>query len=197
MGRSLEMSTTANYFTTREAAVLLGVSVRTTQQWVEKGILDGWKTAGGHRRISIKSVKDAQAKLPRTFAEKTPSAALRVLVVEDSQVLLKLYRAVLKKWPFQLEIYTVPNGYEALVMIGEVSPQLLICDLRLPGVNGFQIVRALRAIPRYQDMAIVVVSGLPEEEVNAHGGLPPNVELLGKPVDFKKLLSIAKAVMPS
>ncbi len=41
---------------TREAAEILGVSLRTIQVWVDNGILDAWKTAGGHRRVSLRSV---------------------------------------------------------------------------------------------------------------------------------------------
>jgi excisionase family DNA binding protein len=192
------MPKTNNFYTTREAARLLGISVRTAQQWIEKGILTGWKTEGGHRRISVKSVEAMQGRQIRQHSSKQQSsAALRILVVEDSQTLLKLYQHQLKAWPFPVEIYTVPNGFEALVMVGEVSPQLLVCDLRLPGVNGFQIVRALREIPRYKDLAIVVVSGLTLSEVQAHGGLPPQIELLGKPIDFSRLLSIAKSQLPT
>lgn len=187
----------ANCYTTRDVARLLGISVRTAQQWVEKGVLDGWKTDGGHRRISIKSVEKVQGIRARLHPAKVLEPALRVLVVEDNASLLKLYRTTLKTWPFPVEIFTAPNGFEALVMIGEVSPQLLICDLRLPGVNGFQIVRAIRDIPRYKSLAIVVVSGLSPDEVLAHGGLPPKIELFGKPVDFTKLLSIARLVSPS
>ena len=42
---------------TREAAEILGVSLRTIQVWVDNGILDAWKTAGGHRRVSLRSVR--------------------------------------------------------------------------------------------------------------------------------------------
>ncbi|MGE5467624.1 MAG: EAL domain-containing protein [Ignavibacteria bacterium] len=45
---------------TREAAELLGVSLRTVQLWVDSGILKAWKTAGGHRRISLESVRQAK-----------------------------------------------------------------------------------------------------------------------------------------
>lgn len=79
-------------------------------------------------------------------------------------------------------------------MVGEAQPQMLICDLRLPGVNGFQIVRALREIPRYRALGIVVITGLEAIEVDAHGGLPQNVELMGKPIDFDRLEAIALAM---
>jgi excisionase family DNA binding protein len=178
-----------NYCTTREAARLLGISVRTVQLWVEKGRLKGWKTAGGHRRISRDAVACALEEKAADAAAQV--YALPVLIVEDDAALLKLYRLRMARWPFPVTIYTAPNGYEGLVMVGEAAPRLLVCDLRLPGVNGFQIVRALCAMERYKEMHVVVVSGLAPEEIAAHGSLPPRVELMGKPIDFARLQGIA------
>ena len=45
------------FCTSAEAAQLLGVALRTVQLWTEAGLLQGWKTAGGHRRISRESVQ--------------------------------------------------------------------------------------------------------------------------------------------
>ena len=50
-------STQSAYCTTREAAEMLGVSLTTAQLWVESGLLDAWKTEGGHRRIHRTSVQ--------------------------------------------------------------------------------------------------------------------------------------------
>lgn len=180
-----------NYLTTREAAKLLGTSVRTVQQWVEKGQLEGWKTEGGHRRISRASVSKALLAMDQQAQAAQLESSLAVLIVEDDASLLKLYRLQMRSWPFDVKVYTAPNGYEALVMVGEVKPHLLICDLRLPGVNGFQIVRSLCEMTRFKEMGIVVVSGLPIPEINAHGGLPPRVQTMGKPIDFQRLKTIA------
>jgi excisionase family DNA binding protein len=46
-----------SFCTTREAAEMLGVSLRTAQLWSESGLLDAWKTGGGHRRISRQSIE--------------------------------------------------------------------------------------------------------------------------------------------
>jgi DNA-binding response OmpR family regulator len=116
---------------------------------------------------------------------------LPVLIIEDDANLLKLYRAQISRWPFDVTIYTAPNGYEGMVMVGEVEPRLLLCDLRLPGVNGFVIVRSLCTMERYLDMTIVVVSGMPAGEIEAHGGVPERVELMGKPINFSRLREIA------
>lgn len=179
-----------NYCTTREAAKILGVSLRTAQQWVEKGLLEAWKTSGGHRRITRRSIDALLAERRPRVARTAPS--LPVLIIEDDAALLKLYRAQLSRWPFPTTVYSAPNGFEGLVMVGESRPQLLICDLRLPGVSGFQIVRWLTQIERYRHVRIVVVSGLPVGEIDAHGGVPDTVDLMGKPLDFQRLLEIGK-----
>ena len=46
----------SEFCSTKEAATMLGVSHRTVQLWVESGVLQAWKTAGGHRRIAMSSV---------------------------------------------------------------------------------------------------------------------------------------------
>lgn len=183
----------SNYLTTSQAAQRLGVSVRTVQQWVERGLLSSWKTDGGHRRLDLSAVDALADQMATTQEAANRARALRLLIVEDDAAMLRLYRARIALWPFPVQVFSAPNGYEGLVMVGETQPDLLVCDLRLPGVNGFEIVRSLRRMERYRALDIVVVSGLAGNEVQAHGGLPDHVELMGKPVDFQRLQSIAGA----
>ena len=117
-----------------------------------------------------------------------------VLIVEDEKHLVELYEAHISRWPFSVTVYVAPNGYEALILAGEVQPKLLICDLRLPGVNGFNIVRGLCQVERFKDMRIVVVSGLPLAEIHAHGGLPERVTVMSKPVAYDQLQIIAEGL---
>ena len=158
----------SNYLTTREAAELLEVSVPTVQNWVERGLLSSWKTEGGHRRIARSSALDLlKAQQDKKALAQIPYS-MPVLVVEDDASLLRLYRHHISTWSFDATVYVAANGYEGLVLVGEVQPRLLICDLRLPGVNGFNIVRGLCDMQRFKEMGIVVISGLPEREIDAH-----------------------------
>jgi len=181
-----------DYLTTREAADILGVSLRTVQLWVESGKLEGWKTDGGHRRLSHSAVERKRAELETAFATTQLLQPMPVLIVEDDESLLRLYRSRIGAWPFPTTLYTAPNGYEALVLVGELKPWLLVCDLRLPGVNGFQIVRSLCKMNRFDNMVIIVVSGLEEAEIRAHGGFPERVTVIGKPIDFARIQSIGQ-----
>lgn len=182
-----------NYLTTRQAARLLGVCVRTVQLWVDAGKLTGWVTQGGHRRVTHASVLDVLSKDVKSGSEAARSYQLPLLIVEDDLATIELYKAHIKTWPFDVQTFATPNGYEALVLAGEMNPALLICDLRIPGINGFQVVRALAKMDRFSKLQMVVVSGLPREEIEALGDLPEGVEVLGKPIDFKQLKAIAQA----
>lgn len=197
----LSLSTVEKSFcTTREAAQLLGVSVGTVQLWVESGLLQAWKTAGGHRRVMRDSLERLLHKAPLAAPALPPAAAapaqaqdgrrLSVLVVEDDASLLRLYQARIGAWPMAPLVEATSNGFAALLSMGRACPDLLITDLRMPGMDGFAMLRALEKTPEAADTRIVVVSGLEPTAIAAQGGLPSAIELLGKPVPFERLQHI-------
>lgn len=67
--------------TTRKAAEILGVSLRTIQVWVDRGVLDAWRTAGGHRRVSLESVmRVKQGYYPESLPQQETRNSLGVLL---------------------------------------------------------------------------------------------------------------------
>ncbi|MCK6422137.1 MAG: response regulator [Aquabacterium sp.] len=192
----------ADVLSTREAAERLGVALRTVQLWVEGGVLPAWKTAGGHRRISRTAVEQLIAERAQALQGHPSSATLaasggrrggHLLVVEDDPQLLELYALMIEGWDLDLEVTTAADGFQALLRIGDRCPDLLLTDLRMPGMDGFRMIRALREHrPAGKAMRIVVVSALDDAEVAAHGGLPPDVTVFGKPVDFNELEALVR-----
>ncbi len=188
------------FCTTREAAVLLGVAVSTIQLWVESGLLQAWKTKGGHRRVLRESVETLLRKGPSP--EHVPSRVatstqrrLRVMVVEDDAALLRLYRTQMAFWPMAPEVTACDNAVAALLAIGRSPPDFLVTDLQMPGMDGFNMLRVLHQTPEVAHTTIAVVSGLDAAETALRGGIPPGIEILPKPVPFKRLLAIATAIV--
>ena len=183
--------------TTREAAIRLGVSLRTVQLLVESGVLRAWKTAGGHRRIQVASVdeilRQRRAALAGAEVPAAKAPVFTLVVVEDDPDLLKLYRLQVAAWKLPLRLVTAINGFEGLVRIGEARPQMLIADLNMPGMDGFRMIRSLRASADYKDMEIVVVTALGKAEIADRGGLPEDVKVMTKPVPFSELERLVRA----
>lgn len=187
------------FCTTREAAQMLGVSLRTAQLWVEQGMLEAWKTSGGHRRIARESVErllaHTPAKNPEPLSIKSEEAQpLDVLIVEDEATLRLIYEVSVSRWPMQPRVTVVADGYEAMLRIGHQKPDLLITDLHMPGMDGFRMLHTIRSMPELADMEIAVVSGLEADLIENRGGVPDGIPVFPKPVPFAKLLAIAERV---
>jgi excisionase family DNA binding protein len=179
------------YFSTREAAERLNVSLRTVQLWVEAGLLRAWKTEGGHRRILRSSLDELLAKRARQISTIRPgSKPARILVVESEPDARRLYELNLRSWGSRLDTQSVANGFEALLRIGRQAPDLLITDLKLPGMDGFSMIHALRSNLPTRNLQIVVVTSLARSTIRERGGLPTDITVLTKPLRFEELLAV-------
>jgi CheY-like chemotaxis protein len=112
------------------------------------------------------------------------TALPRVLVLEDDELMLELYRCQFDMWALQVECTWMSSATDALRDIDSLRPQLLITDLSMPGMDGWQMLQELESRPHLADMKIVVVSGVQAEVIAAWGGLSPRIDFLRKPVDF-------------
>lgn len=179
----------SEFITTKKAAELIGVSVRTIQLWVEAGILRAWKTEGGHRRVARASVDELlQSRVTKgEEALATESGPLRVVVVEDDPHLQTVYELALTCLPFPLDLRIAGDGFSGLVRIGEFRPHVIIADLNLPGLDGFRMIRALKEAPESRDAEVIVISALTSVDIADRGGLPADVQVLAKPVPISTL----------
>ena len=118
---------------------------------------------------------------------------VRVLIAEDEPIFQELYKGTMSKWGLPLRIEVVDNGFDGLVAVGRHVPDVLIVDLLMPGMDGFEMVRSLRANSALGGMDIIVVSALENAEIEARGGLPADVVRYVKPIPFPELRGFFQA----
>lgn len=164
----------------------------TVQLWVETGVLPAWKTAGGHRRIPRKAVEDLVAKQAAAIDTQSEPAGSEptestVLIVEDNPVERELYRLRFTEWQLPIRLILAENGFEGLVLAGRYSPDLVIADLSMPGMDGFKMIHELYRQSANIPSVIIVVTGLTAEEIESRGGLPPELPIYPKPIPFAAL----------
>lgn len=187
--------TAENYCGTTYAAKMLGMSVGTIQSLVEKNELRAWKTQGGHRRISMQSLREYQRRhnMPIGLLENADQR-LKVLVVDDDPLVLELMRGLSTSSEIPLDFTLMSSGLEALIDIASIQPDVLIADLYMPGVDGFALLRTLRAKSMFSKMSCLAVSALSPEEIEARGGLPEGVIFMPKPLSLNWLNGFFAAI---
>lgn len=186
-----------NYYTTGQAAQQLGVCLRTVQLWVENGQIDSWKTAGGHRRLSKDSVNALLDKNPPNDAD-NGSEAPRILIVEDSKSHARLLRQfVLRACP-EARISEAADGYEGLIAVGRHTPDILITDLQMPNMDGFQMLHAIRQQLGAVRPRVLVTTAFSESELQQQPPLAENVAaVLHKPLDLQLFTQQLQTLLPA
>ena len=203
-----KIATNDELMTTREAAEALGVATRTVQLWVESGVLTAWKTAGGHRRIARAALEELlvernkvmhpttpESELParnrRAVDAAAPPEVLKLLIVEDDPNIMRLYQMWVQSWNFKVDLTLAHNGYEGLLLIGQLRPDVVLTDLMMPGMDGFQLVRSLKGSKLgFASVKLVVVSSLSRQDIQNRGGLPEDVDIFEKPIPFERIEAI-------
>ena len=171
------MSTKTDELSTRQAADLLGVSVRTIQLWVESGVLEAWKTAGNHRRIFRASVE--------ALIEQRAQGSATVLIVEDDPTLCAFYDHLFSLVEPAVRVEFAGNGFEGLVKLGDLKPKLMVVDVDMPGMDGLEMLRSMQASDAVGAVSIMIVTSLSDAELEARGGVPDGTPCYEKPLSLE------------
>ncbi|HJV84133.1 MAG TPA: excisionase family DNA-binding protein [Noviherbaspirillum sp.] len=184
--------------TTQEAAKLLGISVTSVQQLVEAGAIKAWKTKGGHRRIPRNAVLAYKAKAGHVqdspeARTKTPDDLTRILVVEDNELQRGIYQKQISSWDLNAEVRYCSNGYQALMEIAGHRPDVVLADIMMDGIDGYEMINTVLAYPDLADLNIAILSGMPSDALTARGGIPKGVVFFGKPINYDELRGYLRA----
>jgi CheY-like chemotaxis protein len=119
--------------------------------------------------------------------------SLRILLIDDDLILLETLTDTLDLYGFQT--LTAASGAEGLAQVVEQAPVCVVVDIRMPGINGYQFVRALRGDPSTAEIPIVILSALAQEREQLAGMLTGADAYLLKPVTIEKLVEVITAAL--
>ncbi len=192
-------------FTTVDVARRLGLAVRSVQLMVDRGELQAWKTPGGHRRISGRSVDrwlaSRQAGQPSTrqgagaAATSAPRKAAGprsplVLLIEDSRHFQNMVRLLVRQHFPDVGLEVADDGIAGLAMAGKLEPEVLLVDVLLPGIDGATLIAGLRSHPAFAHSRLIVITSLEGDALE-----PYAFALAGLPVVHKPRVVLDLPVM--
>lgn len=123
--------------------------------------------------------------LPHTNAEKT------VMIAEDNAPLRKLFGSVFAKQGYR--VYTVEDGQQALDLLDECMPNLLILDVNMPYVNGLDVLMYVRSSETLKHLQVILVSGNTMVEHMPEAAFADL--MLVKPVSTHDLVTLAQRLI--
>lgn len=170
---------------TSKAAELLQLSVGTVQSLVDKNILHAWVTQGGHRRISLESIQNyqlQQQKLP--VLERLMSDRLKVMVVDDDAITRHLLQETCLTAHPHVDCCAMASAIEALLHLPVFKPHIMLIDLLMPKVDGWELVKRLQQNEDFSKLQIITLSALSLAELKDRGGPPTGSLFIAKPVDL-------------
>jgi excisionase family DNA binding protein len=172
--------------TTSDVAKELGVTIRSVQLWVEQGALEGWKTPGGHRRITCASFNRMSAsRASKKQNQQNDHGKLHVMIIEKDNATQSLYHQTIKSWGLAVNLKIMVQPIEALIQLSLQTPDLLLTDLTSGEIDSLAMLKALRGNDAFSDMGIVAVTNLSADDIAAKGSLPKRVRLYSKqPIPF-------------
>lgn len=116
-----------------------------------------------------------------------------ILVVDDSPDVLQVITATLRLRGY--ETATAEDGYQALQFLEQRRPDLIICDIRMPEMDGFEIFRRMRSDRRWHHIPFVFLTGITESSTRLHSTEIGAEAFLTKPVRSQELLAVVAGLL--
>ena len=173
--------------TVTEAANLCKVTRATIWRWIKSGVLTAGVTAGGHYRIFRKDLHTLIESKEMTNCSRTGIKQHKILIVDDDPAVRKFFIAAFMKNGFEVD--AASDGFEAGIKIATFQPHIVILDLYMPKLDGFEVCRQLKNNNGTSTIKIIAISGY-ENQKNREKILSCGADhFFEKSVDIKVIIS--------
>ncbi|MEE9224672.1 MAG: response regulator [Bacteroidota bacterium] len=148
-----------------QVADVCRVSKKTVLNWIYGGALKAFTTYGGHYRVwpaDLRTfVNETAMDIQFDFVDDRRS---KILIIDDDHEYTAVLKIAITQELPNAEVLLTDDGYEGLLLIGELQPQLVILDLKMPKVDGFQVLELLKSRKQDNALKILVVSSYLDDE---------------------------------
>lgn len=118
----------------------------------------------------------------------------KVLIVDDNRQNLELLEVYLEDLP-GVAVSTATDGVEAMSKVAQVSPDLILLDIMMPRMSGFEVCKQLKGSPKTRDIVVVMVTALNETGDIERATECGADDYLSKPIDRKALVNLVRTLL--
>ncbi|MYM64547.1 response regulator [Pseudomaricurvus sp. HS19] len=179
--------------TTGEAAKYCGVNFRTVIRWIERGRLNAYKLPGrGDHRITEEDFVAFLRHNNMPVPAELEGGSRKILVIEDQPEMASAIRRVLIRQGYEVEVAN--DGFSAGAMLTRLQPALVTLDLKMPGMDGYQVLEYIRSQEAFAATAVLVVSAETNAGLERALGLGASA-VLPKPFDNESLIACVSRLL--
>ena len=117
-----------------------------------------------------------------------------VLLVDDNPQNLELLEAYMEDLP-ELRVVTATNGLEALARVAEESPGLILLDIMMPKMSGFEVCKRIKSDPKTRDITVIMVTALNEASDIERAAECGTDDYISKPIDRVALVNQVRSIL--
>ncbi|MBM2839645.1 MAG: Response regulatory protein [Bacteroidetes bacterium] len=148
-----------------QVAEICRVSKKTVLNWIYDGGLKAFTTYGGHYRVWPANVKKflitTGMDIPFDFVD---DRTTHILIIDDDYDFSTILKSAIVAELPDVDVTVTDDGYEGLMLIGELKPQLVILDIKMPKLDGFQVLELLKTRKAEQEVKVLVITGYLDPE---------------------------------
>ena len=185
-----------------EVAKLCGVVNQTAINWIKNNHLKAFKTPGGQFRVYPKDLlefmRSRNINIPselRAACDETEPVSYGILIVDDDKGLNSVIASFIKKRLTNLSVYQAFDGFEAGSLMVEKQPRILLLDLDIPGIDGFDLCKRINESDRYGKPSIIVITALENDDIEKRVKELGAHSFMRKPLDLLKILETVKEII--
>ncbi len=178
------MTDVNKYYSIPQAAEVCGVDRTTMWNWVKAGSVEAFVTPGGHHRILYETIEQLLQAKP--LPVKKPPQEKMILIVDDDPLVRETFRVRLDRAGYQVE--TASDGFQAGLKVLQAKPDLVLLDLFMNGIDGFEVCRTIKQNPDLKAIKILVMTGHDTLENKSRAFHEGADDYLPKTVGFETVL---------
>ena len=144
-----------------KASQICNVSAKTIINWIDSGHIKAYKTVGGHRSDLEAFMKKQGIPIP---AQEMNGLKKKILVVDDDPIIVETIVQALEEDEFDYEVISASDGFEAGLQVNHFVPDLLILDIMMPDIKGYEVCKKIKENPDTENTKIIVLSAYLDED---------------------------------
>jgi len=173
-------------YTTGEIASFCNVTINAVKKWIAAGKLDAFRTPGGHYRVNRDDFLSFVGRYKLDIKERIFPVKKKILIIDDEREVIEFIKGALESMGDEFSVETAGDGYEALIKVGDFKPELLILDIRMPKIDGFEVCRRIKGDESTCDIKVLAVTAYGKEDMDNILKCGADYCLL-KPIKLKEL----------